>query len=198
MPKKTIAQFTPQQRNANKHSQRGMGMLDNAIAQDGWISAITVAADGETIDGSARLETAYTRFGEDVEPIVVKSKGDRPIIHVREDIPSAEDPKAVRLSVAANRVAEVNLSWDDEVLAEMGEEVDLSGLFNEDEWNSAIASSDSDDDEPLDFGDREPMDGERYPLAIVLSWAEMQEWKAIKEAYKMKSDKEAFLKLMRG
>jgi hypothetical protein len=64
--KAKISDFRVQEKNANKHTVRGVGMLNHAIANEGWISAITVTADGESIDGSARLEAAYERFGEDV------------------------------------------------------------------------------------------------------------------------------------
>lgn len=46
----------PQRKNANRHTPRGMGLLEGSIEQDGWIGAITTAADGETFDGSARVE----------------------------------------------------------------------------------------------------------------------------------------------
>lgn len=133
MKKEQLSNFTLQKVNSNRHKPRGMGLLDNSIAKDGWIGSITVTADNETFDGSARLETAYGRFGEDVEPIIVDADGTRPIIVRRTDIPNADDPKAKRLSVAANRVAEVNLDYDLEVLAELHEEVDLSEMFFADE-----------------------------------------------------------------
>ncbi len=131
--KAKISDFRIQERNANKHTVRGMGMLQHAIANEGWISAITVTADGESIDGSARLEAAYERFGEDVEPIIVRSKGDRPIIHIREDLPDASDPRAKKLSIYANRIAEVDLDYDLEILAELHEEVGLEDMFFADE-----------------------------------------------------------------
>jgi DNA modification methylase len=133
MKKEQLSNFTLQKVNSNRHKPRGMGLLDNSIAKDGWIGSITVTADNETFDGSARLETAYGRFGEDVEPIIVDADGTRPIIVRRTDIPNADDPRAKRLSVAANRVAEVNLDYDLEVLAELHEEVDLSEMFFADE-----------------------------------------------------------------
>lgn len=134
----SIRDVQPQRRNANKHSPRGMGALEKSIQEDGWIGAITVAADGETFDGSARIETAGATGFDEVEPIIVRSRGDRPIIHVREDIPSATDERALRLSIAANRVAELNLSWDPAVLADLGERLDLSGLFNPDELAAVL------------------------------------------------------------
>lgn len=128
-----LSDFSPQKNNANKHTARGLGMLDNSIAKGGWIGAITVANDNETFDGSARLETAYERFGEDVEPIIVDADGTRPIIVRRIDIPSADDPKAKKLAISANRIAIVDLDWDAEVLASIAEEIDISDMFFDDE-----------------------------------------------------------------
>jgi hypothetical protein len=117
----------PQVKNANRHTVRGMAALETSIAQDGWIGAITVAADGETFDGSARVEkTAENGMLED--PIIVDSDGTRPIVVRRTDIPDATDPRAVRLGIAANRVASLNLEWEPDVLAGLAD-MDLSSLF---------------------------------------------------------------------
>ncbi len=122
----------PQRRNANRHTQRGMGLLEGSIQQDGWIGAITTAADGETFDGSARVEVTATNGMLD-DPIVIDSDGTRPIVVRRVDIPTADDPRAKRLGLAANRVAELNLEWEPDVLAALAAAMDLSGLFHADE-----------------------------------------------------------------
>ncbi len=113
---KRVADFRPARSNANRHTARGLGALQTSIQSDGWIGAMTTAADGEMIAGSARVETAAQVFGTDAEPIVVESDGTRPIVVVRKDIPSADDPRAVRLGLADNRIAELSLDWDPEVL----------------------------------------------------------------------------------
>jgi len=148
MSKAKISEFRPQAKNANKHTQRGLGQLSNIVGSDGWMSAITVCNDGETIDGSARLETAYEIFGDEVEPIIVRSRGDRPIIHIREDIESADDPRAIKLSVAANRIAQIDLDWDVEVLKEWDEEIDLSSMFFDGEIESMLGSDELPDFQP--------------------------------------------------
>ena len=145
MKKDKLSNYTVQERNANKHTARGLGMLDQSMSKDGWIGAITTANDGETFDGSARLETAYERFGEDVEPIIVESDGTRPIIVKRTDIPNAQSEQAKRLSIAANRIAAIDLSWDAEILAEIADEVDLSSMFFEDELEALLSQVEDDD-----------------------------------------------------
>lgn len=77
---------------------------------------MTTAADGEMIAGSARLERVADVFGVEIEPLVIETTGQQPIVIVRKDIPNATDPRAQRLSLADNRVAELSLAWDPEVL----------------------------------------------------------------------------------
>jgi len=147
MAKTKISEFRPQRQNANKHTPRGLGMLDKSMGENGFIGAMTSAADGEIFDGSARLETAYERFGEDVEPIVIDADGTRPIIVRRIDIPSADDPRAKKLAIAANRIASVDLDWDADILAAIADEVDISDMFFDDEL-AALVERDSEEETP--------------------------------------------------
>jgi len=127
-----VSDFRPAKRNANRHTARGLGALQNSVQADGWIGAMTTAADGDHLAVSARIETAAQVFGVDAEPIVVESDGTRPIVVVRKDIPNAEDPRAVRLGLADNRVQELDLSWDPEVLCSF-DAATLEPLFSPEE-----------------------------------------------------------------
>lgn len=148
----------PQRANANRHTQRGMQALETSIATDGWIGAITVAADGETFDGSARVEkTAENGMLDDA--IVLDIDGTKPVILRRVDIPSATDPRAVRLGVAANRVAALNLEWEPDVLAGILESgVDLGALFTADEWADValVQQEETQEDEPVSVDTSQP------------------------------------------
>lgn len=144
-------EIRPQADNANRHTQRGMAELERSIDRDGWIGAVTVAADGEAFDGSGRVDKwAEAGFPE---PIIVHSDGTRPIIHVRDDIPSAQHERAQRLSVAANRVAELNLDWDTEKLMRYADSGLLDSLFTQDELVSLRADLSFDVDELPEPGD---------------------------------------------
>ncbi len=127
----------PQRQNINRHTQRGIGALEKSIQADGWIGAITVAADGETFDGSARIEVGSAAGFDDA--IVVHSSGDRPVIHIRDDIPTAEHERAKRLGAASNRVAQLDYDPDPALLAALAGEVDLSGLYYDDELAALLA-----------------------------------------------------------
>jgi hypothetical protein len=123
-----IKDFRVARRNANGHTQRGTGMLDRSIREDGWIGAMTTAADREMISGSARIECAADIFGTELEPLVIETDGKRPVIIVRTDIATASDPRAQRLALADNRIAQLDLGWDIKVLATL-DALTLDGLF---------------------------------------------------------------------
>jgi hypothetical protein len=100
------------------------------------------------IAGSARIETVAQVFGTDAEPIIVESDGTRPVVVVRTDIPNADDKRAQRLALADNRVHEIDLSWDVEVLAGL-DAVVLDGLWTPDEL-SDLGQAWADDRPSLD------------------------------------------------
>lgn len=160
-----LAKFRPARKNANLHSQRGLGMLTRAMQRGGYVAPMTATADGEVIDGSARLEVAEEVFGG-VEPLVIDHDGTRPIIMRRTDIPDADDPRAVEIALEANRIAQVDLVWDSEVLAEIAAEgaVDLPLLWSPDELEALhLGGSDGDAGAKVD----DPGRGEVLALARV-------------------------------
>lgn len=127
-----LSDFRPQEDNANTHTQRGLKTLSDAYDKVGYVAPMTAAANGEVLDGNARLEQAFDQF--DDEALVIHHSGNRPIIMIRDDVPDADDPMAKQISYSANRVAELDLNWDPEQLMidrEAG--VDLSGLFSDNE-----------------------------------------------------------------
>lgn len=140
MSKSKLTDFKPQRKNSNKHTPRGLAALEQSIQADGWIGAITVAADGETFDGSARIEVGAATGFEDA--VVVESDGSKPVIVKRTDIPTADDPRARRLGHAANRVAQLNLDFDPSViLADIEAGVNLDALWRPDELEALVKAA---------------------------------------------------------
>ena len=134
----SLESFRPQGVNSNKHSIRGMSALEASMRKHGYVAPITVAASGEAIDGSARLETIANVFDEDV--LVVEHDGTRPIIMVRSDIATADTPEARAISLSANRIAEMNLVYDAEVLlADLNAGISFDGLFDKQELDALLA-----------------------------------------------------------
>ena len=181
-----LGKFRPQTRNANRHTQRGMGQLEASMRKYGYVTPMTAAADGEIIDGSARAETGATVFGDDV--LVVHHDRTKPVIMVRDDIPSADTPEAREISIAANRIAQVNLDFDPEVLlGDLQAGVDLSGLWFEHELDNLLGA----------FAD----DGEIDPAQ---EWRGMPEfehddltgYQPVHVHFKCKEDRDAFAALI--
>jgi hypothetical protein len=122
-----LTRFRPLEpgRNPNRHTAQGLAQLAAAIDRHGYVAPMTAAANGDVIDGNARLGTSAEKFG-DVAPIVVEHDGTRPVIMVRTDIADARDPRALDIIVSANRVPDVNLLFDPAVLKSFeGEGLDL-------------------------------------------------------------------------
>ena len=206
--KAKLSDFQTQRRNTNKHKPRGMGMLDNVIAKEGWIGAITTAANNEAFAGSARLETAQGRFGDEFEPIVFDIDGTRPVVLRRIDIPTADDPRAIRLGIADNRVAEVNNDTDIGLIQEVAEIIDLSSLYFDDELAKLAEQKQEiiDHQEPdfLKFSDNNDLPayasdrsgGAKQPIPIVVGSATMKKWNEYKESIGIKNDTAAFENLL--
>jgi len=104
----------PDPHNANKHTQRGAGMLERSMRKRGFFRPI--AAAGKGVDspiimaGNLTQETAINA-GMGGEAIFIYTDGTRPIVHVREDL-APDSKEAAQLSVEDNRIAEVSLTWD--------------------------------------------------------------------------------------
>jgi len=134
-----------------------MGALEAAMRKYGYVAPMTAAADGEILDGSARIETSANVFGDDV--IVVHHDGTKPVIMVRDDIPSGDTPQAREISIAANRIAQFNLDFDAEViLGDLQAGVDLSAFWRQDELDELLADIRPPDFAPVDVSEQPRLD----------------------------------------
>ena len=126
-----LSEFTPDPKNANKGTERGRGMLEKSLQELGAGRSVLADKHGILIAGNKTLQTAVEAGFEDA--IVVESDGTRLVIVKRTDLDLSTDEKAKQLAIADNRVGQISLEWDADVLAELAGEVDLSGLFFPDE-----------------------------------------------------------------
>jgi len=136
---KRISDLSPDKANANLHTRRGAAMMKDSIAECGFGDSLTVDKNGVIISGNQRAETLKELNLQDA--IVVPSDGTRPIIHQRIDL-EASEPKAKKLGLLSNRVGEVNLDWNPDVLSALKSELDLSKLFDENELGGIIGFGD--------------------------------------------------------
>ncbi len=136
-----IADLQPDPQNANRGTKRGLDLLEHSLERLGAGRSIVVDRYGVVIAGNKTLERA-AELGLDI--LVVPSDGHRLVVVQREDLDMCgSDPRARELAIADNRVAEVDLSWDPEVLLNHLPGVALSGYFFDAElaaiWGAADA-----------------------------------------------------------
>ena len=136
----TLNDLTPDDRNANKGTERGLGLLENSLRSYGAGRSILLDKHGKIIAGNKTVQSAVEMGLTKLE--VVQTTGNTVVAVQRMDLDMDTDPKARELALADNRVAEVDLEWDPEVLAELGTELDLSKFWTEDELKDILATED--------------------------------------------------------
>ena len=132
-----LSDFRPLVDNPNQHRLRGTKALEGSIRENGFVAPITVSSDGVVLDGNQRIETAADIMADDA--IAIHHDGKRPIVMVRDDVEST-DRRAYDIALRANRVAELDLSWDPEVLLKYAEAVPqtMEKLFSGDELTEIL------------------------------------------------------------
>lgn len=131
MKKIKLAELTPDNLNANKGTQRGLGQLEKSLQNYGAGRSITVDKNGRIISGNKTTLAAASVGIEDA--ILVESDGNAVIVHKRTDI-DIDTPMGRGLAIADNRVAELNLDWDLDALEELADQgVELLDHWTEDE-----------------------------------------------------------------
>src|SRR5579859_6091797 len=122
-----LAYLQPDPNNANKGTPRGRGLLEHSLRQYGAGRSILTDKNGVVIAGNKTLETAAD-IGLPVK--VVETDGTELVVVQRTDLDLTRDKAARELAYADNRVAEVDLDWDAEQLAEdRAAGVDLDSFF---------------------------------------------------------------------
>ncbi len=130
--------------NARKHSERNKEAIRSSVEQFGAGRSILADADGIVRAGNGTFE-AWIETGGKVR--VIESDGTELIAVKRTDL---KGDRATAYAIADNRATDMS-EFDDSILVEqlqiVGEEFDMSSLFNEDEIQSLI-----DEDDDLDDG----------------------------------------------
>ena len=128
---KKISDLSPDKKNANKGTALGQTMVDQSVARYGSGRSIVADKHGNVIGGNKTLKSAI-EAGLEVE--VVRSSGDKLIVHQREDLDLYEGDEARMLAYADNRSSEVGLEWDaDQLGDDIADGLDLGDMFSEKE-----------------------------------------------------------------
>lgn len=160
-----MTDLIPDPRNANKGTARGRGMLERSLQQYGAGRAPVVSADGVIIAGNKTIEVAQ-ELGIPVQEI--ESDGRTLYVIRRTDLPY-DDPRARELAIADNRVGQVSLDWDSDVLAGIADDgVGLGQFWFEDELAAMLATV---DDTPPTLDELAQRYGETSPDVF---WADIR------------------------
>src|ERR1019366_2798471 len=116
--------------NANRGTERGRSALARSLQEYGPGRSVLLDKHGTIIAGNKTVEQARHL---NIPLRVVETDGEFLIAVKRTDLDLATDARAQALAVADNRVGEINLEWDVDMLKQIhAAGVDLSGFWTAD------------------------------------------------------------------
>jgi DNA modification methylase len=137
-PIATLADLTPDPRNANRGTLRGLQALDRSLRELGAGRAIMIDRAGRIIAGN---KTAARAQALGLPLRVVPTDGRHLIAVQRCDLDLLTDARARDLALADNRVAELDLEWDVERLQALrAQGMDLSPWWTDEEFAALVAT----------------------------------------------------------
>jgi len=110
-------------------------MLENSLRKYGAGRSILVDKNGVVIAGNKVSEVA----GEIDLPVrEVQTRGNELVVVRRMDLDLEKDKAAKELAVADNRIGQIDLDWNPDLLKELSAEIDLGQFWMEDEFNELL------------------------------------------------------------
>jgi len=128
-----LAALTPDSRNARRHPDRNLAVLEASLREVGAARSIVVDEAGVVLAGNATVEAA-SRMG--LSRVRVVDVDGTELVAVRRTGLTGEQKR--RLALLDNRTAEL-AEWDAGVLAALAADTNLSGLWDDDELAEIIA-----------------------------------------------------------
>lgn len=113
MSKVKLKDLIPDERNANRHTEYGTGLLENSTRENGFGRSILISADNKIIAGNGVANAGAAIGMDDVQ--IVESDGKKIIAVKRTDIKSGT-PEFFKMALADNIVAEKNIEMDAEIV----------------------------------------------------------------------------------
>jgi DNA modification methylase len=129
-----IAQLVLDGKNANKGTKRGRELLEESLERYGAGRSVLVDRHDRVIAGNKTVEAAVAAGMTSIT--VIETDGSSLVAVHRGDLDLKKDKKARELAIADNRVGELDLEWNPEVLASL--DVDLKRFWNEKELNALL------------------------------------------------------------
>jgi DNA modification methylase len=129
-----IAQLVLDEKNANKGTKRGRQLLGDSLEKFGAARSVVVDRNNRVIAGNKTVEAARAAGMKSIS--VIETDGSSLVAVQRGDLDLKRDKKARELAIADNRVGEIDLEWNPEILASLN--VDLKQFWNENELNALL------------------------------------------------------------
>jgi hypothetical protein len=117
---KKITDYKPLQRNPNKGTQRGSGILDQSVRELGAGRSLLVDKNGVILAGNHAQEAFVNAGLENV--IEVETDGNSIVVVKRTDM-DANSTAGKKMAIMDNRTSEQGLAWDAVVLEELMQEI---------------------------------------------------------------------------
>lgn len=139
---KTLADLQHDEKNANRHTERGMGLLEKSLRQYGAGRSVLADKHGRLIGGNATVEVAGQIGLERVR--VIQTDGHELVVVQRTDLDLEKDAAARELALADNRIPQLNLDFDPDQLESLASDfsIELSTVgFSEGEMAELIEAN---------------------------------------------------------
>jgi hypothetical protein len=137
VPARSLSDLVFDPHNANRGTDRGRAALERSLREYGPGRAVLIDRNGCIIAGNKTVEQAKRL---NIPLRVVKTDGHHLIAVQRDDLDLATDPRAKALAIADNRVGELDLEWDLDMLKQLhAEGLDLSAFWTDTEFATLFA-----------------------------------------------------------
>ncbi|MGA7622738.1 MAG: hypothetical protein WCA91_04085, partial [Candidatus Acidiferrales bacterium] len=112
-----ISKFVLDEKNANKGTKRGRELLEESLGKYGAGRSVVVDRNNRVIAGNKTVEAAVASGMKSIS--VIQTDGSSLVAVQRNDLDLKRDKKSRELAIADNRVGEIDLEWNTEVLASL-------------------------------------------------------------------------------
>jgi hypothetical protein len=140
---KSLDDIRGRKKNPNQGTERGRDLTKTSLQMFGAGRSVVVDKDGELIGGHTTTD-AFRQIANPDDIIVVPSDGKKLVVVQRIDI-DKNDRKAQMLAAVDNITSHVGYNPNNEVLAEIGDDLLTAGFVDESEYDELYASANDDD-----------------------------------------------------
>ena len=143
-------------KNFNKHTEYGMGLLEKSLRELGAGRSILLDKDNNIIAGNGIVEAAGSVGLENVK--IIETTGDEIIAVKRTDM-TIDSREGREMALADNATANADLSWDEDNIKEQTEKWD----FDTSDWGMNFdfdKDTEVEEDEAPEVNESEPADSE--------------------------------------